>query len=319
MNAAGTKIWFAGGGAFAASCLGHMCRNLAFEKILTGLPSKAGRGLAERPSRVEEAAQKLGLPVERTGPLSQNREIVERLSSDPPDVVFVVDFAQLIREPLLSAPRHGCLNIHPSLLPRWRGAAPVQRALLNGDAVTGVTVFRLVEELDAGPILTQKEVPVPLTMTSTELFEILALTGSQIAAQGVESLIEDNYQFSNQNSEFATYADKVSKAETQVFWDRDHLQVHNAVRAFASSTGAFTFFEGKRLKLWRTVPVDAGKVLGEGEPGLGKILCFMDGDPVVACVGGALRLLEVQSEGKRKVSGADWACGYRLEAGSVMM
>jgi methionyl-tRNA formyltransferase len=322
MNAAGAKIWFAGGGAFAASCLAHMSRSLVFEKILTGLASKAGRGLAERPSRVEEAALKLGLSVERTGPLSQNREIMERISSDPPDIVFVVDFAQLIREPLLNAPRHGCLNIHPSLLPRWRGAAPVQRALLNGDAVTGVTLFRLAEELDAGPILIQKEVPIPLAMTSTELFEILALAGSQIAAQGVKFLVEDNCQFSNQNSEFATYADKVSKAETQVFWDRDYIQIHNAVRAFASSAGAFTFFEGKRLKLWRTAPVGAVEFLGEGEPG--KILCFMDGDPVVACMGGALRLLEVQSEGKRKASGADWVCGYRacgrrLEAGSVMM
>jgi methionyl-tRNA formyltransferase len=289
-----------------------MSRDLAFEKILTGLPSKAGRGLAERVSRVEEAAGRLGLPVERTGLLSRNREIMETLSSRPPDIVFVVDFAQLIKEPLLSAPRYGCLNIHPSLLPRWRGAAPVQRALLNGDAVTGATVFRLAEEMDAGPILRQKEVPVPPAMTSEELFDILASTGSQIAVQGVKSLIEGKYQFSDQNSEFATYADKISKAETRVSWDRNCLQIHNAVRAFASSGGAFAFFEGKRLKLWRTIPADA-----EGVPG--KVLCFIEGDPVVACGGGALRLLEVQSEGKRRVRGADWACGCRLEAGGVMM
>jgi methionyl-tRNA formyltransferase len=196
----------------------------------------------------------------------------------------------------------------------------VPRALLNGDAVTGVTVFRLIEEMDAGPILRQQEVPVPLTMTSEELFGILALAGSQIAVQGVKSMIEGNCQFSDQNSEFATYADKVSKSETQVLWDRDHLQIHNAVRAFASVTGAFTFFEGKRLKLWRTVPVE--KVDAAGVPG--KVVCFIEGDPVVACAKGALRLLEVQSEGKRKVSGADWACGYRacghrLETGSVMV
>jgi methionyl-tRNA formyltransferase len=286
--------------------------SFAFEKILTGLPTKAGRGLVGRVSRVEEAAQKLGLPVERTGPLSRNGTLAEAFSSDPPDLVFVVDFAQLIREPFLNAPRYGCLNIHPSLLPRWRGAAPVQRALLNGDAATGATVFRLVEELDAGPILRQQEVLIPPSMTSSELFEILALTGSQIAAEGVKSIIEGNCQFSNQNSELATYADKISKAETQVSWDRGHLQIHNAVRAFASSMGAFTFFGGKRLKLWRTVPADAG-----GVPG--RVLCFIEGDPVVACGDGALRLLEVQAEGKRKVSGADWACGCRLEAGSVMM
>jgi methionyl-tRNA formyltransferase len=298
-----------------------MSQCLVFEKIFTGLPSKAGRGLAERVSRVEDAARNLGLSVERTGPLSQNGAVAETLASDPPDIVFVVDFAQLIREPLLNAPRYGCLNIHPSLLPRWRGAAPVQRALLNGDAVTGVTVFRLTAEMDAGPILGQQEVPVPLAMTSEELFGILALAGSQIAVRGVESIIEDSCQFSDQNSEFATYADKVSKQETQVLWNRDHVQIHNAVRAFASATGAFTFFGGKRLKLWRTLPVET-VFAGAGVPG--SVVCFIEGDPVVACAKGALRLLEVQAEGKRKVSGADWACGYkacghRLETGSVMV
>ena len=305
------RVWFIGGGAFAALCLSCMSRELRFEKILTGCPTKAGRGLQDCVSRVEQAACELGFPVERTGPLAQNEEIMKIIATDPPDLVFVVDFAQLIREPLLNAPRYGCLNIHPSLLPRWRGAAPIQRTLMNGDSRTGVTVFRLVKEMDAGPVLIQKEVPITFATTAGELFEILAFTGSQIALDGVKSIIEGSYQFLDQNSEFATYAAKISKAEAQVSWSQNHLQIHNTVRALAFSTGAFTVVDGKRLKLWRTAPVDVG-----GPPG--SVVYFIDGDPVVACGEGALRLQEVQAEGKRKVCGADWACGGRLKVGEVL-
>jgi methionyl-tRNA formyltransferase len=289
-----------------------MNRRLAFEKILTGCPTKAGRGLRERESAVERAAVSLGLLVERTGPLSRNEKIKERLLADPPDLVFVIDFAQLIQEPFLSAPRHGCLNIHPSLLPRWRGAAPVQRALVNGDLVTGVTVFRLVKELDAGPILAQAELPISPLADSTELFEALALTGSQIAVRSVESLIGGSSQFSEQNSEYATYAAKLTKEEAQISWNQNSFFFHNTVRAFSSSTGAFAIVLGKRLKVWRTYPSEA-----KGMPG--EVLSFIEGDPVVACAKGAVRLMEVQSEGKRKVSGADWARGIRLVSGTNLL
>ena len=306
------RIWFIGSGAFAAACLTHMSKQLEFEKIVTGHPTKSGRGLKECASWVERAADGLGLSVERAGPLGREENLVEAVSCAPPDVIFVVDFGQLIKEPFLSAPRYGCLNIHPSLLPRWRGAAPIQRALMNGDTAIGVTVFRLVEELDAGPILAAIELPLPPETTSSELFDILALAGSTIAVAGVKSLMDGSYQFSDQNSEFTTYAAKLTKEEAQVSWNQNYLLFHNTVRAFASSTGAFAMVLGKRVKLWRTIPIDTE----EGTPG--EVLYFLDGDPVVACEGGAVRLQEVQNEGKRKISGADWACGGRLKMGGVL-
>jgi methionyl-tRNA formyltransferase len=270
--------------------------------------------LRERPSNVEKNALELGfsMALERTGPLSQNQALTREMIRNPPDVAFVVDFGQIVREPFLNGPRYGCLNIHPSLLPRWRGAAPVQRALLNGDATTGVTVFRLAAELDAGPILAQREIPIPLTADSTELFETLALAGSQIASRGVKSLIDNSCQFSDQNSKLATYAAKMTKGEAEIFWTQNYLRIHNTVRALASSTGAFTMVLGKRLKLWRTIPVDA-----QGDPG--RILSFEEGDPVVACFNGAVRLLEVQSEGKRKISGGEWARGAKFDVGEGLM
>ncbi|MDR3264422.1 MAG: methionyl-tRNA formyltransferase [Synergistaceae bacterium] len=307
------RIWFVGSGPFAALCLACMNREIFFEKIIAGSPTTAGRGHGERLSRVEEAANQMGLIVERADTLSQNGKIMEALSSDPPDVVFVVDFGQLIKEPLLNTPRYGCVNIHPSLLPRWRGAAPIPRALMNGDAVTGVTLFRLTAEMDAGPILRQIEVPMVLTDTSKELYESLAFTGSQIARGVVQSFIEGSCQYLDQNSELVTYANKLNKTEAQISWTQKSLHIHNTVRALAFSSGAFVTVRSGRLKLWRTLPVEPAT---EGEPG--QLLSFMEGDPVVACHGGALRLQEVQSEGRRKMSGADWACGERLRVGEML-
>ena len=309
------RIWFVGGGGFAAACLSYMTaagEPVRFEKILTGEPTKAGRGLTDKVSSVERAACELGLTAERTGPLRLNENLKNAAARNPPDLIFVVDFAQMIAEPFLNGPKYGCLNIHPSLLPRWRGAAPVQRAILNGDSETGVTVFRLVEELDAGPILAQEKIPMPIDADSTELFKTLAFAGSKIATRSVKSIVEGNCQFSEQNSEFVTYAAKLDKAEARISWDLDGLSVHNMVRAFASSSGAFITIQGKRLKVWRTALENAA-----GTPG--TVLSSDAGGPVIACGSVAVRLLEVQSEGKQKVSGAQWARGARLDVGEELI
>ena len=196
----------------------------------------------------------------------------------------------------------------------------MQRAILNGDTVTGVTVHRLLRQLDAGPILARAEIPIPIDADSAELLKTLALAGSKIAVQSVESIIEGNYQFSEQNSEFATYAAKLEKAEAQISWDLGCLSVHNTVRAFASSFGAFVTIGGKRLKVWRTSLVSLSSLVSpsNAEETPGKILSLADGDPVVACGDGAVRLMEVQNEGKRRVSGAEWRKGARLEEGDVL-
>jgi len=316
-----TRLWFMGSGAFAARCLTHLSASLppgiSLERVITGNPTRAGRGLRETVSRVEETALALGLPLERTGPLSENGPLLKAVTASPPDAIFVVDFAQLIREPFLNAPRWGCLNIHPSLLPRWRGAAPVQRALMNGDEETGATVFRLVPEMDAGPILRQVSIPIEPTATACELYEKLSLRGSQIALEGVQCLLNrpNNvfHFFQEQDNGAATYAPKIGKAEGGVSWDWKALRIHNVVRALDASFGAFTAVRGARLKIWRTLPC------GEGEgKDVGRVLRFSDGFPVVGCGGGALRLDEVQAEGKKRVGGDEWARGLRLKEGDAL-
>ena len=311
-----TRLWFMGSGAFGARCLEHLCASLSFERVITGNPTRAGRGLKESVSRVEAAALTLGLPLERTGPLLQNEALLRAVEADPPDAVFVVDFSQRIREPFLNAPHWGCLNIHPSLLPRWRGAAPIQRALMNGDAETGVTLFRLVPEMDAGPVLRQVSVPVGLTDSASGLYEKLSSRGSQIALEGVQCLLNrpnNVFHFcQEQDDSAASYAPKIDKAEGGVSWAWEALRIHNVVRALDASFGAFAAVRGTRLKIWRTLP------LGGGERDAGRVLRFFDGFPVVGCGGGALRLDEVQAEGKKRVGGDEWARGLRLKEGDVL-
>ncbi|MDR1740292.1 MAG: methionyl-tRNA formyltransferase [Synergistaceae bacterium] len=309
------RAWFVGSGSFAAMCLARMSAGVRFERVITGLPTAAGRGLGSRPSRVEEECTSNGIPVERTGPISENNALLTALLTDPPDAIFVVDFGQVIREPMLSAPAWGCLNVHPSMLPRLRGAAPVQRALMNGDASTGVTVFRLVEEMDAGPVMLQEELPIPPDATGAEVFASLADRGGELAVRALGALSRGELRAVPQNGAAATYARKLDKAEAHVSWTWSAERIHNTVRAFDFSTGAFvTTGAGKRLKLWRVSP-EADENTSANP---GTVLCLAD-DPIIICGREALRLLEVQAEGKRRMSGAEWARGARLEAGSMII
>ena len=243
--------------------------------------------MAEIPSRVEERALALGLPLERTGPLGENEPLLTALAANPPDAILVVDFAQLIREPFLSAPRWGCLNVHPSLLPRWRGAAPVPRSLMDGDVRTGVTVFRLTPEMDAGPILRQAAVEVGAGETATELYDRLSALGAEIAAAGLSALESAGDCFAGlftpQDDAAASYAAKLARSEFELSWRQPAERLDRAVRALEASGGAFVMVREKRLKVWRAAPA-AG---GHGEPG--TVLALQDGALVVACAAGALR------------------------------
>ncbi len=313
-------VWFVGEGPFAALCLERLNRLIrplegwALTQIITGLPTRSGRGMKETPSPVEVYAAGVGLPVKRTGRLSQNGELLDALRSSPPDVIFVIDFGQIIREPFLSAPRWGCLNIHPSLLPRWRGAAPIQRALLNGDPETGVTVFRLVPEMDAGPVLCQAAVPVGPDAAASELYKTLSVLGADIAVEGLGELLAGKRGFTEQDHASATIAAKLAREEFEAAWDWTAFRIHNAARALDTSGGAFVVLkDGGRLKLWRTALSDAP----EGTPG--TVLSLDPEGPVVSCGAGALRLLEVQAPGKRRMRASEWARGLRISTGDRLI
>ena len=305
-------LWFFGTGNFAAECLEHLNSKIPFSLIVTSPPSRSGRGLSCRPSPVEMFCRSRSLPLIASPSVSKDEKILARLAHRPPMSILVVDFGQKIREPLLSSPSRGCLNIHPSLLPRYRGAAPLQRALMNGEPTAGVTLFRLTEAMDEGPLLFQRSYAPAPEETSGEVLSALAQIGSELYLLGVKCMIEGTCKFTPQDSEFATNAPKISSAEGEIDWSRQAGKIADLVRSLNPAPGSFFSMRSKRIKLWKALRTPLS-----GTPG--TVLGFNEGRPVVAAGEGSLELLIVQPEGKNRLEGADWARGIRLKKGDVLL
>ncbi len=300
------NIWFIGTGQFAAFCLEGLRKyDIPVSKIITGLPTRSGRNNRENPSAVELKANELDLSVTRTGKLSENQELIHELENVKPEIIFVIDFGQIIREPFLS---YMCLNIHPSLLPEYRGAAPIQRGLLDGKNYAGVSVFRLVQAMDAGDILTQAKIPVDENTYASDLYVKLSDLGCKIASEALRSELT----FTPQDENNAIYAGKLDKNEFALSFSMSAEKFCNTVRALDMSGGAYVLVNGKRLKLWRAT---LRKDINASSPG--KIL-NLDNTPVISCYDFCVELAEVQSEGKKKTSGAEWSRGARLKIGDLL-
>ncbi|HCL80065.1 MAG TPA: methionyl-tRNA formyltransferase [Synergistaceae bacterium] len=305
------ELWFFGTGTFAARSLALLTNSLRFSLVVTSPPSLGGRGLKQILSPVEELCAERGIPLHRSRSVASDEELLKALERSRPHSILVVDFGQKIREPFLSTPLHGCLNIHPSLLPRYRGAAPVQRALMNGDDRTGVTLFRLVEEMDAGPILFQDDLCLAGHETAGEVLDVLAARGGKLYQKGVQCLIEGSCSFTDQNSESVSYAPKIANNEAEFFWHSPTRTALNLIRALNPAPGAFVQVDGKRLKVW-----EAAVSPLRGTPG--QVLGFEGGCPVIGMEDGALVLRSVQPEGKKRMDGGEWARGVRLQTKGVL-
>ncbi len=304
-----SSIWFFGTGSFAATCLELLAQDPQCrpELVVTSPPTVAGRGLKERPSPVEEAALAAGLPLVRSSSVNRDDALKIQLQQRAPELVLVVDFGQKIDEPWLTGPRLGCLNIHPSLLPQYRGAAPVQRAIMEGCSVTGVTLFRLVEAMDAGPIWFQEAFAIGREETAGELSRRLAFEGSTIFKKGVKLLLSGDVALHEQTDTGISTAPKIHKAEALLDPDKTALVLHNQVRAMNPQPGAYFRFRGKRVKVWRT---------GVGDLGLRSgALKSIDGRLWLGTAQGALELIAVQPEGKGTMGADQWEKGLRLTGG----
>jgi len=301
------NFWFMGTGQFAALCLeGLKRRGVEFVKIITGQPTRSGRNNRENPSHVEIKANELGLGVTRTGKLTDNHELLKELDANPPKIIFVIDFGQIIKPPFLDCM---CLNIHPSLLPEYRGAAPIQRALLDGKDKTGVTVFKLVKAMDAGDILAQSEIAIQPEHNASDLYNILSDLGCELAAHSLKAPLI----FKPQDDSRATFAGKLAKEEFSLSFSMGAEKIFNTVRALDMSGGAYvTLHNNKRLKLWRV------KLRSELHDNVSGKVLELAGFPVVSCCDFAVELLEVQAEGRSRTSGIEWSRGMRLEEGDVL-
>jgi methionyl-tRNA formyltransferase len=266
----------------------------------TRAPKPAGRrGLTLTRSPVHEAAEGAGIPVFTPSTL-RNAEAAGIFAAHGADVAVVVAYGLILPRPVLDAPRLGCLNLHASLLPRWRGAAPIQRAIMAGDATTGVMVMRMEEGLDTGPVAMGDATPIGADETAGELHDRLSERGAALMARALAGLARDELAFTPQDEAGVTYAHKIDKAETRIDWRAPAAEVHNRIRGLSPFPGAW--FEadfGRGLE--RVKALRSTLAAGAGAPGerLGAGL-------VVACGAGAVQLVEVQRAGKTPVSAADF-------------
>jgi methionyl-tRNA formyltransferase len=226
-----------------------------------------------------------------------------------PDVMVVAAYGLLLPQTVLDIPAHGCLNIHASLLPRWRGAAPVQRAILAGDARTGVCIMRMEAGLDTGPVLLRRELDIGPRDTTGTLTEALAQAGAAAMVEALRRLHE--LEPTTQPADGVTYAAKVTKAEAWIDWREDAAAIDRRIRAFNPAPGAETRLAGQPLKIWSASPVP-----GTGDPG--AILAASGAGIVIACGTGALKVTELQRAGSRRMKADEFLRGSALAPGAVM-
>ncbi|MFW5714349.1 MAG: methionyl-tRNA formyltransferase, partial [Brevefilum sp.] len=230
-------------------------------------------------------------------------ETLEKLKLWSPDVIVVAAYGQILRENVLNLPPYGCVNVHPSLLPRWRGAAPVQAAVLHDD-VTGVTIMKMDKGLDTGPILSQKRIPIPEDMTAGKLFDILARMGAELLVETLPKYISGELHLKPQDDEQATYAPQLKKEDGELDFDQPAEFLARMVRAYSPWPGTYQFFEGQRLKVFRA-HADGSKQIYPGKR------TIIDDLPAWGTVSGLLVLDEVQLAGKTRVSGNEFLHGAK--------
>jgi methionyl-tRNA formyltransferase len=265
-------------------------------------PRPAGRGKAERKTAVQERAESLGIEVRTPTSLRSDQEQAKFRALDA-DLAVVAAYGLILPPPILEAPKAGCINVHASLLPRWRGAAPIQRAILAGDTVSGVTIMRMDEGLDTGPMLLQRELPI-VGKNAGEVTQELA----QLGADALLEWLDKPTPPVPQPEEGATYAAKVSKAEARIDWRRSADEVVRRVLAFAPSPGAWLEANGERLKV-----LEAERAQASGAPGE-----VLDDQLTTACATGAVRPLVVQRAGRAPMTAEELLRGFAIPAGTIL-
>ncbi|MFC5739182.1 methionyl-tRNA formyltransferase [Sinirhodobacter huangdaonensis] len=292
------RVVFMGTPEFSVPVLAALAAHHQVVAVYSQPPRPAGRGKKDRPTPVHMKALELGLPVRtpRNFRAEEDRAAFAALGAD---VAVVVAYGLILPQALLDAPRHGCLNIHASLLPRWRGAAPIHRAIMAGDAETGLCIMQMEAGLDTGPVLLRATTPIGATETTGALHDRLSEMGATLILEALDRL--DTLSPEPQPETGVTYAAKIDKAEARIDWSRPAAELVHQVNGLSPFPGAWCLAGEERLKLLRAAPAP-----GSGTPG--QVL----GGFTVACGTGALEVLEAQREGKRPMPAAEVLKGLTL-------
>ena len=277
--------------------------------VYTRAPQPAGRGLAPRPSPIAREAQRFGLPIFTPKTLKET-DAAKAMRAHGADAAVVVAYGLILPKPILEIFSLGCFNLHASLLPRWRGAAPIHRAIMAGDKETGVMVMKMDEGLDTGAIAMAERVPIGADATTGDLHDELARLGADLMLRALDALEKGQLQLTPQAATGATYANKIDKSETRIDWTRPWNEVHNHCRGLSPFPGAWCELPGAgRVKILRTT-----KGIGVGQPGR-----VLDDKLTIACGTGAVRLLELQRAGKQPISADEFLRGMPIMRANVLI
>lgn len=310
------KIVFFGTPEFAVPSLDAALAVGEVVAVVTRPDKPRGRGLQVEPPPVARAANEYALEVLQPGSL-RDPSFLARLGELAPDVGVLVAFGRLVPQDVLGRPPHGIVNVHPSLLPRYRGAAPIARAIAAGETETGVTILHLSDELDAGDIILQRPVPIAPDDTTRSLTPRLAAEGAELLTEALRLIEAGRAPRRPQDASLATWAPRLGREDGEIDWRRPAAAIANLVRACDPWPGAFTCVQGHELKVWRaTVPPAARDA---GAPGTVLDVPDDDRSPLVVAAGdGAVLVHEVQPAAGRRMTAAAYARGHRLDAGTAL-
>jgi len=304
------KLGFAGTPDFAVPALQRLAAGHRIAAVFTQPDRPSGRGRELHMSPIKRRALELGLTVYQPASF-KTAEALETLSAAQVDALVVVAYGLILPASALRLPRWGCFNIHASLLPRWRGAAPIQRALLAGDSITGVTIMRMEAGLDTGPMLASSRVSIAARDTAKTLHDRLAPVGAQLMAETLDALSSGRAREAAQPADGVTYAAKIDKAEAQIQWQLGAAEISRQVRAFNPWPMAETRFNGEQLRIWAAESLESPALQGTASPG--SVLTAAPEGIDVVCGSGILRILMLQLAGRKPLPAAEFLRGQRLD------
>ena len=302
------KIVFMGTPEFSIPTL-ELLINLKYDitAVYTQPPSKANRGLKTIPSNIEIFSKKKSLNVKTPESLDNDKEF-EYFKNLKSDLVVVVAYGKIIPKKFLDLPRFGFINLHASLLPKWRGAAPIQRSIMNLDTQTGVSIMKIVEKLDAGPIIHQEIIKINENIDTYTLSKVLSKLGAKYIINALQKIFKGQAVYNEQDHSKATYAKKITKQEGQINWNESANKILAKINGLNPNPGAWFKYKGERIKCWKGIVTNK-----EGKPGE-----IIDSNLTIACSKKSIKIIEIQKEGKARQTAEKFLLGSKLKQGEII-
>ena len=301
------KIIFMGTPEIATQYLNNLLQNdISIFSVFTQPPKKKSRGMILNKSPVHILAEKNNIPV--FYPINFDRDILNKLKEIEPDLIIVMAYGKILPKEILELPKHGCINIHVSILPRWRGAAPIEHALINGDNETGISIIKLEEELDAGPIISQSKIPIPNDYNKLELTNSLTDIGTKLLIDTIPLIFNNTYTLTLQDHSKVTYAIKITSESRQINFDTSKKNILNHIRAHAPKPGAWFTIKNEKIKI-----IEARAGLNKG-----KRSTILNNQFEIGCEDGSIEPLILQREGRNIINKDEFVRGFSFNINDIV-